>query len=289
MLRDRCRIIVQTQWDGTPADALIALHARRSAESVARFHEDAPGRSIAVMLTGTDLYRDLPECGEAARSLDLADRIVVLQDDAPRLLNARWRAKTEVIFQSARALATQAKPKDRLDCVAIGHLRPEKDPQTLFLAVARLPASLPIIVRHIGAPLDPALAKAARDLARRDSRYRYWGEMPHGLARAALKAAHLLVHPSAMEGGANVVVEAVTAGTPVVASHVSGNIGMLGSDYAGYFEAGDAAGLAQRLVRAFEDRSYLRSLARQCALRRALFSPGAEARAVRRLVDALVA
>ena len=38
--------------------------------------------------------------------------------------------------------------------------------------------------------------------------------------------------------------EAVRSGTPVVASRIDGNIGMLGQDYAGYFEWGDAAALA---------------------------------------------
>jgi hypothetical protein len=108
MLRDRYRVIVQTRWDAEPADALIALHARRSADSIARFHAAAAGRRMAVVLTGTDLYQDLPESAEAARSLDLADRIVVLQDDAQRMLAPAWRVKSEVIFQSARTLARRA-------------------------------------------------------------------------------------------------------------------------------------------------------------------------------------
>ena len=289
MLQGRCRIIVQTRWDGKPADALIALHARRSADSIAEFHARAPGRSIAVMLTGTDLYRDLPESREAARSLDLARYIVTLQDDALRLLDDAWRAKAEVIFQSAVGLRKKTKARDRLVCVAVGHLREEKDPRTLFRAMGRLPASLPIVLRHIGAPLDARLATEARQLAARDSRYRYLGALPHGLTRAAMKAAHLLVHPSAMEGGANVIVEAVTGHTPVLASRISGNVGMLGPDYAGYFEAGNESALASRVVQAWEDRAFLATLARQCAVRRPLFSPSAEAHAVRRLLSRLLA
>jgi len=37
-----------------------------------------------------------------------------------------------------------------------------------------------------------------------------------------------------MGGGAHAILEAVCRGTPVVASNVSGNVGMLGSDYDGY-------------------------------------------------------
>ena len=289
MLRDRCRIIVQTQWGGNAADLLVALHAHRSAESVSRFHDETPAAPIAVVLTGTDLYRDLPGSAEASRSLDLAHAIVALQDDAPRLLAPRWRRKAEVIYQSALPLRPRRKSRDRLDCVVVGHLRAEKDPLTLFRALARIDASLSVTVRHIGAPLDGALGAAARRLQSEDPRYQYAGALAHGLTRAAVKSAHLLVHPSLMEGGANVIAEAVTSGTAVVASRVSGNVGMLGRDYEGYFEPRDASGLALRLVQACEDRDYLARLERQCAARRALFSPAAEARALRALVARLLA
>jgi len=289
MLLDRYRPIVQTAWSGEPADALLALHARRSAESIARFDERSDGRRMAVVLTGTDLYKDLPESREAAASLDMADRVVVLQDDALRLLAARWRRKAEVIFQSAPLLAKRAKPRGRLDCVVVGHLREEKDPRTLFEAIRRIPRELPIRIRHIGAPLDPALGEAARALEREDPRYRYSGALSHGLTRAAIQRAHVLVHPSVVEGGANVIVEAVTAGTPVIASRISGNVGMLGRVYPGFFEPRDAAGLAERLVRALEDPRELPCLRSACDRRRPLFRPQAEAASIRALAAALLA
>jgi glycosyltransferase involved in cell wall biosynthesis len=92
-----------------------------------------------------------------------------------------------------------------------------------------------------------------------------------------------------MEGGANVIVEAVTAGTPVIASRIAGNVGMLGEDYGGYFERGDASALAACLVRAFEDRRHLAKLARDCAKRAPLFEPAREARLVHALVRRLLA
>ena len=289
MLRDRYRPIVQTAWNGEPVDALIALHARRSAESIARFHERANGRRMAVVLTGTDLYKDLPESREAAASLESADRVVVLQDDALRLLPAKWRRKAEVVFQSAPLLAKRAKARGRLDAVVVGHLREEKDPRTLFEAVRRIPRDLPIRVRHIGAPLDPALGKAARALERHDARYRYSGPLPHGLTRAAIQRAHVLVHPSVVEGGANVIVEAITAGTPVIASRISGNVGMLGRDYPGFFEARDAAGLARLLVRTLEDSRELSCLRSACDQRKRLFRPQAESDSLHALAAALLA
>ena len=44
------------------------------------------------------------------------------------------------------------------------------------------------------------------------------------------------------------ILEAVRCGTPVLASRVPGNVGMLGAHYEGYFPHGDAAVLAALLV-----------------------------------------
>lgn len=288
LLRDRYKVIVQTDWDEKPADAVIALHAKRSATSIVARHARHGPASLAVVLSGTDLYRDLPDSREARRSLDLAGRIVTLQSHALEHLEPAWRRKACVIYQSARPLAPRKRPRDRLSCIAVGHLRAEKDPQTLFEAMNLLPADLPIRVRHIGAPLDPELATSAHALAKQEPRYRYSGALPHGLTRAAIAAAHILIHPSRMEGGANVIAEAVTAGTPVIASDMSGNVGMLGSDYPGYFEVGNASALAGCLVSAWEDHSYRRSLAAACNRRKTLFSPAGERRALRHLVTELL-
>ena len=268
---------------------MVALHAFRSAASVARFSERCPGRPVAVMLTGTDIYGEMGETPEAARTLERATRIVTLQEDALDRLEARWRAKAQVIFQSARALRPAAKPRGRLDCVVAGHLRAVKDPLTLFEAIRRLPADLPIHVRHFGAPLEQGLGAAAFALQAKDRRYRYHGAQPHGLVRSAIKSAHVLVHPSLAEGGANVIVEAVTSGTPVIASRIPGNVGMLGKRYAGYFEPGDALALAKALTRALREPAFLARLRAGCAARRPLFNPAAEARAVRSLVAGLLA
>ncbi len=90
---------------------------------------------------------------------------------------------------------------------------------------------------------------------------------------------------SRMEGGANVIVEAVTAGTPVLASRISGNEGMLGTDYAGYYPVGDAVALAALLHRADTDPAYYLLLQTQCAARAPLFAPEREAAGVRSLLE----
>jgi len=87
-----------------------------------------------------------------------------------------------------------------------------------------------------------------------------------------------------MEGGANVIVEAVTAGVPVLASRISGNIGMLGRDYEGYFPVGDDRTLAKLLEQASRSDRFLARLRAQCAKRAPLFTPARERREVVRLV-----
>ena len=79
-----------------------------------------------------------------------------------------------------------------------------------------------------------------------------------------------------MEGGANVVVEAITSGTAVVGTRMPGNVGMLGNDYPGYFAVGDPAALAGLVSRASRDPAFLRELERGCLKRAHLFTPAAE-------------
>src|SRR4051794_7581293 len=78
--RARHRVAVGLAWQGEPCDLLVALHARRSHDSVVRYRRARPGGKLVVVLTGTDLYQDLPTSAEARRSLELADRLIVLQE-----------------------------------------------------------------------------------------------------------------------------------------------------------------------------------------------------------------
>jgi glycosyltransferase involved in cell wall biosynthesis len=91
-----------------------------------------------------------------------------------------------------------------------------------------------------------------------------------------------------MEGGANVVIEAVRSGVPVLASRIDGNVGLLGAGYDGYFPVGDAAALVALIRRFCADASFAAALRAQCAVREPLFRPAAERSAVRSLVAGLV-
>src|SRR4029079_12079056 len=95
--------------DAASDDFMLALHARRSAAPIAAWAQAHPGRGLAVVLTGTDLYQDILSDAEAQHSLELAQRLVVLQECGPEALPAWLRDKTRVIYQSSPALPPLAK------------------------------------------------------------------------------------------------------------------------------------------------------------------------------------
>ena len=82
------RVRMEQTWSGAPADLMIALHARRSHDSARRYKSMYPTRPLIVALTGTDLYRDITFDPDARKSLRIADRLVVLQDEAPKALSS---------------------------------------------------------------------------------------------------------------------------------------------------------------------------------------------------------
>lgn len=284
-LRQRYRVALASDWDGQPADAVIALHARRSAQPLADFAAAHPSRAAILVLTGTDLYRDIRTDAVAQHSLELASRIVVLQEAGLDELDPALRRKACVIHQSAPALKpVDAAGRRTAEITMIGHLRDEKDPET-FIRAAAMATAPQVRFVHIGGALDPGLGALAAAAQQSNPHYRWLGNLPHAATRQRLKRVRLMAIASKMEGGANVIIEAVTSGVPVVASDIPGNRGMLGKDYAGYFPVGDAAALARLVDRVLADPGFDALLRRQCRARAALFAPEREKAALLQLMD----
>jgi len=279
------QVMIQQSWNGRSADLLLALHARRSHDSIVRYAERHPERPLVVVLTGTDLYRDIRDDVNAQESLELATRLVVLQDMGLLELPPRLRRRTGVIHQSCEPLRRQRPIQSCFEIVVSGHLREEKDPFRGAEALAYLPAESRIRITHIGGARDPAMAATARRWMKREPRYQWLDELTRPRALATLARAQAMLISSRMEGGANVVSEALMARVPVIASYIPGNIGLLGKRYRGYYPAGDARSLATLLNRVETDADFLANLRRQCAERRKLISAAGEKRALRHLID----
>lgn len=275
------KVRVEVTWNGEPCDALIALHARRSHDSILRFSETK--KPLVVTLTGTDLYRDLPDSAEARASLEMAHRVIVLQEAALQELNESVRKKARVVYQSAEPRLRHAPPKNVFRISVIAHLRAEKDPLRAVAALARLPEAEMEVVQ-IGNSLDEWFGKEAQAWAAREPRYRLLGGLTHRQALGWMAKSHVLVVSSAMEGGANVIAEAARIGTPVLASRVQGNVGMLGDDYPGYYPLADDAALSMLLEKAATDRKFYQLLKKRLSGRRKLFAPAAERAALSRVV-----
>lgn len=283
------RVVLATQWHAGDPDVLFALHARRSHASILRFREAHADGKLVVVLTGTDLYRDIGDDPDAQQSLQLAQRLVVLQDEGLKQLPRRLRARTRVIYQSAQvhAKAKATPPGNTFRICVLGHLREEKDPFRTALALKRIPSTEKVELVHLGEAMSPAMSAQASTLMAEDPRYRWLGGMPHWRALGWLARSHLMVMSSRMEGGANAIVEAACMGVPVLASAIPGNIGMLGANYPGYYPLEDEQALAKLLTKAMRYQAYYQSLKRGITARRHLFRPQHEQASLVRLLREL--
>ena len=281
------KVALEETWDGEGSGMMIALHARRSHPSIERYASAHPNRPLVVVLTGTDLYRDIRSDEAAKESLELATALIVLQEMGLKELEPRHQARARVIYQSAEPIKPQPKVKRYFDVCVVGHLRAEKDPFRAALAVRRLPPGSRIRITHVGKPYSEGFARSARAHMASTPRYRWLGEVPRWKTRRLLSRARLLVQSSFVEGGANTISEALAAGVPVVASDIPGNLGMLGEDYPGYYPVGDDGALARLLHRAETDAAFYALLQARCAARSYLVQPEREQNALERLIREL--
>jgi putative glycosyltransferase (TIGR04348 family) len=259
------RVSVSTEWNGQPADAMLALHARRSHASIKAFLGP-----VILALTGTDVYHDIHHSPEARESLEIADRLIVLQPKAVEELSSR--KKVHVVVQSSATRLRHQPIKNNFRICVIGHLRAVKDPLRTLRALQHVSQEIEVV--QLGELLEPDLKPKTRD-----ARYRWLGSVPHARALKWLASSHAMVISSRMEGGANVVCEALRIGVPVLASRISGNVGLLGERYSGYFKVGDERDLARLIERTME-KAFYGKLKSQVADLRSTVAPGNEARAL---------
>jgi putative glycosyltransferase (TIGR04348 family) len=283
------RVVIGGEWHGESSDVLIALHARKSHDSLARYRKQAPGGPAVVCLTGTDLYRDFPRSKKVWNSLAWADRLVVLQPRAKDHLPPEFRGKVRTIFQSVevRRPAVRRHRADVFEVCVLGHLRWEKDPLRAGLALRRIGPESTLRVVQAGEPLEPRYAVQAERLMAREPRYQWLGKLSRAEARRLLARSRAIVMSSRLEGGANVVSEAIALGVPVLASEIPGNVGLLGAGYPAYYPVGDTATLARLMTRLENDAGFRGRLERWVRKLQKHFSPDQERLGWKRLLAEL--
>jgi len=273
------KVTIDVQWDGREYDVMVALHAWRSAESVAQFRHKYLHRPLVLALTGTDLYRFIKSHPQPTlASINAADKLVTLHGLAKNVLPESVHHKIHVIHQSALPVNPSSIKRSvkTFDLCVVGHLREEKDSLRVAYAVRNLPEESRIRVLHYGKAHNEQWANYATEEMKTNARYHWLGEVPHWQVRKAYTRCRLMVLPSVMEGGANVISEATVAGLPVIASDIDGSIGLLGEHYSGYFPVKNTHALSELLLKAENDGGFVETLAQQCRQRAKLFTVDAE-------------
>ena len=268
------RVRIHGQYQGEPCEMLLVLHAHKSAASVARFAQQRPHRPIVVAMTGTDLYRDLPGSEAAQGALELATRIVTLQPLALRRIPEIHHAKVRVIYQSAVPTTRTGLPFSRhFDIAVPGHLREEKAPFLSAAAARLLPDASNVRILQMGRALTPEYEARARREEIENRRYRWLGELSRRDSRRIVAASRAVALTSIMEGGANVISEALVDGVPVIASRIDGSVGLLGADYPALFPADDTQSLANLFSRIELDDRFRAALQERSMALKPLFQP----------------
>lgn len=280
------RVRVDVDYGGEAADVMIAIHAWRSADAIARYRTQYPQGPLVLCLGGTDVNTYLHSHPDTTlRSMEMADALICLHARMGDELPPELHSKLHVVHQSARPLKAPRKPSKRnFDVCVIGHLRDEKDPFRAAFAARLLPTDSSIRVFHLGKAHTAAYEKQAIAEMNANPRYQWLGEVPGTRVRREFAKTQVMVISSVQEGGANVISEAIMADVPIIASDIAGNIGLLGDDYLGYYPVGDEAALSKLLKRAETDPGFLETLLHQGQALKPLFNAAHEQAALVKIV-----
>lgn len=273
--------------DDLDCEILLALNAVKSFETLSRFHKQNPEGRVIVAVTGTDLNRSAS--GEWRAATDWADRVIVLQEKAYQALDPRIRAKTVVMNQSVTLPAGLGKKskQEGFQVVVVGHLRDEKDPMLAGMAARLLDDDSRVRILQAGAILEEKYRTEVMDEQAMNPRYQWLGELPRRETLELIVNSQLMVLSSISEGGPAVIGESVMAGTPILASKIDGVVGLLGEDYPGYFNPGDAIGLSKLLRRAENEQAFYSELIEATEAKQKLFDPARESQAWVELLKSL--
>ena len=264
---------------------MVTMHAYRGADAIIQFHKRHPEKSSVLALTGTDIYHDVPKSAKARQAMQIADRLVTFQPLSAQELPEELRSKVRLIYQSAEQ-TPDAEPPDRNSFVisVVGHISDVKDPLRAAMASRKLPKDSLIRVVQAGDADGADLVQRARTETVKNPRYRYLGSIPRWKVRRLIASSNLLVLSSRIEGGANVLSEAIVDYIPILASKIPGNVGLLGEDFPGYFKPGNTKELTELMIKAETDVGFYQELTTRCAMLARYFRPERERTAWNKLI-----
>ena len=195
--------------------------------------------------------------------LRAADAVIVTTPELRAYVSARVGAtKVHLIpngVDTARFAPAPRAPRAQRRVLYVGRLAEEKDLGTLVEATAKLLGRFDVALTLVGqGPLRADLEARARE---RGVPVHFVPVVDHRELPRYFAEADAFVLPSRTEGHPKVLLEAMSAGVPCVASDVEGNRGVLGEGETGLlFDPRDAGALAARLERLFTDGDLARAI-----------------------------
>jgi glycosyltransferase involved in cell wall biosynthesis len=195
---------------------------------------------------------------------DLRLRMVELGADPARTITLRNGVDLEQFKPVDREAARRALGVEGFTLVSVGSLIPRKGHDLTIRALRDAPDCRLLIAG--GGPLRGELEALAAELGLGD-RVRLLGDMPHSELSRLYSAADVSVLASSREGWANVLLESMACGTPVVATDVNGTAEVVRAPEAGRLvPERSAAAIAREIAelrRAMPDRAATRAYAEQ--------------------------
>jgi glycosyltransferase involved in cell wall biosynthesis len=202
------------------------------------------GLPVVITGRGTDLTL-IPQNAAARRKIqwaageasamitvcnDLRQRLVALGAKADRVMVLRNGVDLERFSPGDRDAARAALGLSRRTLLSVGSLSARKGHHIIIEAMRMLP-DCELLIAGSG-PMERDLRGLAGrlDVA---GRVRFLGEIPHPQLPRVYRAADVLILASAREGWANVLLEAMACGTPVVATNVNGTAEVVRAPEAG--------------------------------------------------------
>jgi len=177
----------------------------------------------------------------------LKDELVALGADASKITVLRNGVDLELFHPGDRAMARTSFGMNRFTLASVGYLVARKGHDLVIGALPALP-DIELFIAGAG-PEDDRLQALARKLGVSD-RVRFLGALPQDRLRMLYTAVDSLVLASSREGWANVLLESMACGTPVVASNVWGTPEVVAAPEAGVLmNERSSAGIAEAVRR----------------------------------------